>query len=127
MCIRDRSGILKSAELKTIEAWWVEQVREFLNRKSLAINLDPSLTMSSLVAGLFEVARKRQVEMEGLRVEGAVLHYLVGAKLRLIFPGIPVRGFSVADIATADKGDFLIGDTVVHATTAPLSLIHICL
>lgn len=116
-----KSGILKPSELKNIEAWWVEQVREYFNRKAIKLNLDPSITMSSLVAGLLEEARKRQAEMEGLRVEGAVLHYLVGAKLRLVFPKseILVRGFSVADGATADKGDFLIGDTVVHATTAP--------
>jgi hypothetical protein len=115
------SRLLDRADLPAIEAWWVGQIRDLFNRQSFKINLDSSLSVSALVSALLESARGRQSEMEGLRVEGAVLHYLVGAKLRLAYTTSPinVRGFNVADDSTLDKGDYTVGETVVHVSTAP--------
>jgi hypothetical protein len=46
---------------------------------------------------------------------------LVGAKIETALPDAKVKhnGFSVADAPTGRTGDFLIGDTVIHVTTAP--------
>ena len=60
---------------------------------------------------------------------GAVMQHLVGAKLDLALPKAQLehKGFSVADAPIGRKGDFLIGDTSIHVTTAPTeSLIRKC-
>jgi hypothetical protein len=112
---------ISSKDLKLAESWWIGKVKELFNRQRFKISLDQSQTISALVGCILEAARERQEEMAGLRLEGAVMHYLVGAKLRLIYPklNIVVRGYSVADAASAGHGDFKIGDTVIHVTTHP--------
>jgi hypothetical protein len=54
-------------------------------------------------------------------VAGAVIQHLVGAKIVTALPDAKVehKGFSVADAPAGRKGDFLIGDTAIHVTTAP--------
>jgi len=66
-------------------------------------------------------AYARQSESPGTMVAGAVLQHLVGAKLKTAMENthIECNGFSVADEQTGREGDFLIGDTAIHVTTAP--------
>ena len=54
-------------------------------------------------------------------VAGAVLQHLVGAKLELALPDVEIghNGFSVADEPGDRKGDFVVGDSAIHVTTAP--------
>ena len=49
------------------------------------------------------------------------MQHLVGAKLELALPEARIehKGFAVADAPGGRKGDFLIGDTAIHVTTAP--------
>jgi hypothetical protein len=53
---------------------------------------------------------------------GAVAEYLVGAKLKLIFPDESIRNkrFSTSDMQSGFCGDFEIGNTVFHVTVAPM-------
>lgn len=58
--------------------------------------------------------------------EGAVLQHLVGAKLQLLMKNkqeIEHNGFSVADAPTGRSGDFIVGNTIIHVTTAPSELL----
>ncbi len=52
---------------------------------------------------------------------GAVLQHLVGAKLTIALPDVPIKQhcFSVADTVSGRDGDFLVGNTAIHVTTAP--------
>ncbi len=53
---------------------------------------------------------------------GPVAEYLVGAKLKLRFPDKVIRNkrFSTADAQAGCAGDFEIGNTAFHVTTAPM-------
>lgn len=53
---------------------------------------------------------------------GAVLQHLVGAKLQIVVAGqqkVEHYGFTVADAPTGRSGDFIVGNTSIHVTTAP--------
>jgi hypothetical protein len=85
------------------------------------IQIDDSRSLRHIVSGLIEAAFARQRECQGRMVAGAVIHHLVGAKLELTMPEAQIRhnGFAVVDAPGDRKGDFLIGDTAIHATSAP--------
>lgn len=108
-------------DLREIENWWIERVRLFFASKPLRLKVDASKSLRSILADLIEAAYVRQRESHGTMVAGAILQHLVGAKLELVLPGFKVEhhGFSVADAPGARKGDFLVGDTAIHVTTAP--------
>jgi hypothetical protein len=113
-------GLLDETGLKFVESWWIDRVREYFNRQCFKVELDPSLSMSRLVRSILEEARRRQQESPGLTIEGTVLQHLVGAKLALIgTEDLATHGSNVADGPTDRPGDFKVGDTVFHVTTAP--------
>ncbi len=128
-------------DFSAIENWWVERVREYfilhplgIKRKSFRskpfnLKVDSSKSIRSIVSDLIEAAFARQRECPGVMVAGAVMQHLVGAKIATALPKVKVthEGFSVADAPTGRKGDFLIGDTAIHVTTAPTeALIRKC-
>ena len=104
-----------------IENWWIERVQEFFASQPFRLKVDSSRSLRSIVKELIEAAFARQRECPGTMVAGAVLQHLVGAKLELALPDTEVEhnGFAVADAPGDRKGDFLIGDTAIHVTTAP--------
>lgn len=108
-------------DFRTIEAWWVERVREFFAGQPLRLRTDASKSLRHLVSELIEAAFKRQDDCPGTAIAGAVMQHLVGAKLSVALPNIEIRheGFSVADAPGRRKGDFLVHDTVIYVTTAP--------
>lgn len=111
-------GLLDHAE---IEAWWIERVQAYFVSQPLKVKLDSARSLRSIIAEILEAAFTRQRECPGTMVAGAVLQHLVGAKLEFALPQIKIthEGFSVADAPGKRKGDFLIGDTAIHVTTAP--------
>lgn len=116
-------------DFEQIEKWWVGRVKEYFASKPFRLKADPSKSLRSIVAELIEAAFARQRECPGTMVAGAVLQHLVGAKLELSLPRTKIdhEGFSVADAPGGRKGDFLIGDTAIHVTTAPTeALIRKC-
>ncbi len=114
----DKDGLL---DFDAIERWWVDRVREFFASEPLKLKVDASRSIRSIVAELIKTALERQRECQGAMILGAVLQHLVGAKLELALPDMEIQhnGFAVADQAHDRKGDFLVGDTVIHVTAAP--------
>jgi hypothetical protein len=109
------------AEVGAIEAWWVEQAKQFFNAKPFALKFEQGKSLRSVVRDLLDQARKRQKEGAGTMFVGAMLQHLVGAKLSLAMPTINIEhhGFSVADAPGGRSGDFEIGSASIHVTTTP--------
>lgn len=108
-------------DLEVVENFWVEKVKLFFAAQPLKLRLDPATSIQCMVQELIAVAFARQAEQPGTMVAGTVLQHLIGAKLAVALPDIEIfhHGASVADAPTARSGDFLIGTTAVHVTTAP--------
>lgn len=121
--LRFLNGLSKKnlLDFKTIEAWWVARVKDFFAAQPFRIKIDSSRSLRSIVSELIDEAFLRQKACLGTMLAGAVMEHLVGAKLEVALPGkeIAHKGFSVADASGGGKGDFLIGNTAVHVTTAP--------
>jgi hypothetical protein len=58
--------------------------------------------------------------------EGPVAQHLIGAKLQLRFPDMPVsnESYSTADDQLGRPGDFHLGDTAFHVTVAPMPAVY---
>ena len=108
-------------DFEAIEHWWIGRVRAYFASRPFRLKVDPSRSLRSIIAELIEAAFARQRECPGTMVAGAVMQHLVGAKLELALPEgvIEHKGFAVTDAPGRRKGDFLIGDTAIHVTTAP--------
>jgi hypothetical protein len=112
-----------------IEHWWVDRVKEYFASQPFKIKVDASKSLRSIISELIESAFIRQRECPGTMIAGAVMQHLVGAKLEIALPDAEIshKGFSVADAPGNRKGDFLLGDTAIHVTTAPTeALIRKC-
>ena len=119
----------KLLDFDAIEKWWIGRVREFFSSKPFSLKVDSSKSIRSIVSDLIEAAFDRQRACPGVMVAGAVMQHLVGAKIATALPDVKIKheGFSVADAPAGRKGDFLIGDTAIHVTTAPTeALIRKC-
>ena len=113
------NGLPAPVDFDAIEAYWVEQVRLFFSAKPFKLNADSSKSMASTVDDLMAQARRREKENPGTTYAGTVLQHLVAAKLCLIVPDVEINGADVADAPTGRGGDFMVGDTAIHCTTAP--------
>lgn len=115
----------RDPDLKAIESWWAERVRDYFESAPLKLKVDASSSLKTAITGIFDEAKKRQSENRGSTVLGAVMQHLVGAKLETLYPDQTIQhsGYSVADSPTGRSGDFQIGDCVIHVTTAPGSLL----
>ena len=112
-----------SKDFSEIERFWIDRIRKFFNSKPFRLEADESLSITAAVGNLLEQAKKRQKENPGTMYEGTVLQQLVAAKLSIIMPEVEINGASVADDPTGRGGDFNIGDTAIHCTTAPANLL----
>lgn len=110
-----------SLDLKAIEAWWADRVRDYFESSPLKLKVDTGSSLKACITGIFDEAKKRQSQNRGSTVLGAVMQHLVGAKLEVLYPDQTIQhsGYSVADSPTGRSGDFQIGDCVIHVTTAP--------
>lgn len=115
----------KSLDLKAVEAWWANRVRDYFESSPLKLRVDTGSSLKACITGIFDEAKKRQSENRGSTVLGAVMQHLVGAKLEFLYPDQTIQqsGYSVADSPTGRSGDFQIGDCVIHVTTAPGALL----
>lgn len=112
----------RTAVLEELQKFLVEKVQEYHARQRLKFAFSASQSVFQTIADLLSVARENGKE-------GAVAQYLVGAKLQLRFPELNIsnESFSTADDQLGRRGDFLVGDTVIHVTVAPmLSLFAKC-
>lgn len=108
-------------DLKATETWWAERVKDFFASQPFTLHNDTAHTMRSVVRGLLEQAQQRQKENPGTTYVGTVLQHLTAAKLSLVMPegALQLHGASVADAPTSRNGDFVLGDVIIHCTTAP--------
>lgn len=108
-------------DFKALEIYWAEQVREFFRNQPFTLTADTSRTVGASLNELFDQARDRQKQNPGTQYLGAMLQYLVAAKLLVVLPqnSVEIHGAFVADSPTDRGGDFVIGKTVIHCTTAP--------
>lgn len=108
-------------DFDAIERWWIGRIIKYFATKPFKLKVDSSRSLRSIVTDLIDSAFARQRECPGTMFAGAMIQHLVGAKLELALPEVEIRhnGFAVADAPGGRKGDFLIGDTAIHVTTAP--------
>lgn len=107
--------------LDEVEKYWIAQVNAYFQSKPFKLSVDHSNSMVRVVAALLEQAAKRQQESNGTQYVGALLQHLVGAKLDCLYGDNSVEHHSVStsDSQTSRHGDFYLGDTAIHVTTAP--------
>ncbi|MDR0648139.1 MAG: DUF4928 family protein [Synergistaceae bacterium] len=110
-----------SVDFKALEANWAEQIREFFRNQPFVLTADTSRTVAASLNELFDQARARQKQNQGTQYLGAMLQHLVAAKLMVVMPqdSFEIHGAYVADSPTVRSGDFVIGKTIIHCTTAP--------
>ncbi len=108
-------------DVASVEAWWVEQAKQFFNAKPFSLRLEAGKSLRFVVRDLLAQAKKRQDQGGGTTFVGAMLQHLIGAKLELALPDAVIahNGYSVADGPTRRSGDFEIGNASLHVTTAP--------
>lgn len=105
----------RNEELKGMQFFLVERVKDFHNRQKIKMTFNPSLSTWHIVHNLLSEAIT-----EGKA--GYIAQHLIGAKLQLRFPNIIVsnESGSTADMQTQRPGDFLINHTAFHVTVAPM-------
>jgi hypothetical protein len=108
-------------DLEAIEVFWIDRVHEFFAGKPFKIKLDPAKSLRVVVRDVIAQAEERQKSAQGMNYAGAVLQYLVGAKLDCALGKGKIEhySFSTADSPGGRPGDFVLGDVAVHVTTSP--------
>lgn len=108
-------------DLESVEAFWVDRVREFFAAQPLRMRLDAGLGMQAVVRDLIDQAAKREMEFAGRWYAGALIEHLVGAVIDcgLGTGQVSHHSSSAADLHAGRSGDFRLGDKVIHVTTAP--------
>src|SRR5205807_3352050 len=99
-------------DVDAVEAFWIGRVHEFFAGKPFKIKLDASKSLRTVVRDVIVQAEERQKTSQGTNYAGAVLQYLVGAKLDCALGKghMEHNSFSTADAPGARAGDFFIGD-----------------
>ncbi len=107
-------GDMRLEILTSLQRLLVTHIRNYHEQERITFEYDPSGTTWDSIRGLLETANARGKE-------GQVAQHLVGAKLQLRYPEIPIQNepVSAADEQTGRPGDFLLNDTVLHVTVAP--------
>lgn len=114
-------GIL---DLKAIQCFWIEKVREFFAGKPFDLKLDPTLGLRSVVRNLLRQAEQRQREMRGFQFAGTLAQHLIGAKLDLVLGHDDARHHgSNHNDANGRSGDFVICDVPIHVTLSPSEML----
>ena len=125
--MRDYAELINSLEapvdFQSIEEYWIERVRVYFASLPLKLVADPSRSLTDSIDSLIAQAKKREQESRGATYVGTVLQHLVAAKLQLLMPSVELHGASEADDQTGREGDFVVGNTAIHCTTAPGDLL----
>lgn len=101
--------------------FWTARVQDVLAVEPMRLTLDPSLSVSHAIRDLLAQAVVRQQGVVRGPVAGALLQHLVGARIACAIHPAPVEHhrYSTAVAQAPRRGDFEVGGTVVHVTTAP--------
>ncbi|EAO5056355.1 DUF4928 domain-containing protein [Salmonella enterica] len=101
-----------------LEAFFTQCVRlDYFDKQRITVDLDYSKPVSSVVSDILKATAERSD-----KPTGAVLQHLIGAKLQLRFPDVKIGNdrANAADLHTDREGDFQVGTTAFHVTTAPM-------
>jgi len=101
-----------------LEAFFTKCVGlDYFDKQRITVEIDYTKPLSSVVSDILKAAAERSD-----KPTGAVLQHLVGAKLQLRFPEekIGLDRANAADMHTDREGDFQVGTTAFHVTTAPM-------
>lgn len=114
-----------AVDLEEVEKWWIERIHDYFSASPLKLKVDRGISLRNCLCSVLEEAATRQAQSPGATIVGAVMQHLVGAKLEILYPDHEFQhhGYSVADSSTNRSGDFLIGDSVIHVTTAPSEML----
>ena len=110
-----------TVDVDAVERFWISRVKEFFAGEPFTVRLDTSYGLRHMIADLLDQAVARQREATGIHYAGAVLQHLVGARLEcaLGLGNVEHNSFSTADAPLKRPGDFVVGDSAIHVTTAP--------
>lgn len=91
----------------------VVHAKHWLSRQNIKVDCDVSRSPGAWIQSILEQSRNRS--------GGKVEQHLVGAKLEERHQGIAIPNYAAnaGDQQTGRKGDFLVGTTAYHVTTAP--------
>lgn len=108
--------------LDEMQRYLSDRVEDWYNRQRLTIAFEHNKTSWDVVHNLLTEVKQRR----DANVSGIVAQHLVGAKLQVRFPEIPIgqESASTADMQSGRSGDFLIEDTVFHVTMAPMDKLY---
>ncbi|MCR1567018.1 DUF4928 family protein [Mixta sp.] len=109
-----------------LEEFFTECVRlDYFDKQRITVDIDYNKPVSSVIGDILKAAAERSD-----KPTGEVLQHLIGAKLQLRFPEIKIGcdRANAADMHTDREGDFQVGTTAFHVTTAPMEkLISRCI
>lgn len=113
------SDHIDAASVSTqLEAFFTQCVRlDYFDKQRITVDLDHTKPVSAVVSDILKAAADRSD-----KPTGAVLQHLIGAKLKLRFPDVEIGTdrANAADLHTDREGDFQVGTTAFHVTTAPM-------
>lgn len=101
-----------------LEIFFTKCVRlDYFDKQRITVDIDHTKPLSSVISDILRAAAERSD-----KPTGAVLQHLVGAKLQLRFPEEKIGSdrANAADMHTDREGDFQVGTTAFHVTTAPM-------
>lgn len=110
---------LTPRDLEEIEAYWAKQTALFFASQPFLLRIDEALSLQACISDLLDQAIKKQRETKGTKYVGALIHYLVGAKIRMFAPEVAARSFAAADESSGVAGDYVVEDLSFHVTTLP--------
>lgn len=103
---------------KQLEEFFTQCVRrDYFDKQRITVELDHTKPVSAVISDILKAAAERSD-----KPTGAVLQHLIGAKLQLRFPHVEIGNdrANAADLQTDREGDFQVGTTAFHVTTAPM-------
>lgn len=105
----------KLSLINSLQQFLVERVIDYHNQQRIKFIFSPRKSTWENIHTLL-------VETRNTNKGGPVAQYLVGAKLAIRFPEIAIsnESYSTADVQLGRIGDFLIGNTAIHVTLAPM-------
>lgn len=113
------SDHIDAASVSTqLEAFFTQCVRlDYFDKQRITVDLDHTKPVSAVISDILKAAAERSD-----KPTGAVLQHLIGAKLQLRFPDVEIGTdrANAADLHTDREGDFQVGTTAFHVTTAPM-------
>lgn len=101
-----------------LEAFFTRCVRlDYFDKQRITVDLDHTKPVPAVINDILKAAAERSD-----KPTGSVLQHLIGAKLQLRFPDVKIGTdrANAADLHTDREGDFQVGTTAFHVTTAPM-------